>query len=372
MIQLNLTKQQAEQLLVAAPGTPGLMEAYEEAKKHGFLPPQCMKFFLSDTNACGVVRSDEIVGAINKYASPHRADCKALTTPSDMTVMTCAVLQRQRNPKLAKFISETRNHGIKVYYDLDDNLFGVPEEFAHVHDLYKQESTRENIRAIMRACDGVTVASEVLADVVREQINGEVPVIYVPNAIDLGTWYPMTPTVEDPVIIGWMASGTHTYDCQLMDEVMPLIVEHLGYRQVLVEVIGNVSEKAIAKWGVQYRQLPWTFYRELPAHMSRWSFGIAPLQVNDFNNSKSFIKALQYWGLEKPVIASKSPVYEPVVKNGENGFLAETPLEWAEAIITLAKNVDLRLEMGHNGYNTVVNNFDLKDRAWDWIALGSR
>ena len=372
MIQLNLSKQRAEELLVQHPEWAELRDSYEEALRHGFVSPQELKFFLSDTNACGVVRSDEVAGAVNKYARPHRADCKALTTPSDLSVMTCAIMQRQRSPGLTSFIERIRKEGHKVFYDLDDDLFSVPEEFTHVYDTYSQPEVQESIRAIMRACDGVTVASEVLGTRVKEELGDDTPVIYIPNAIDLGTWYPSNPTVESPAIIGWMASGTHTYDCSLLDEVMPLVVEALGYRNVLVEIIGNVSNKAVEKWGVPYRQLPWTPYHKLPAIMSRWTCGMAPVQRNTFNDCKSSIKALQYWGLEKPIVVSSSPVYDGVVEHGINGFSVESAVEWAEALVTLVKDVDLRLKMGHNGYNTVVENYDLKDRVWDWISLGSR
>jgi hypothetical protein len=60
-----------------------------------------------------------------------------------------------------------------------------------------------------------------------------------------------------------------------------------------------------------------------------------------------------------PVVASPVGMNCQVVRQGVNGFLAESPDAWREALASLAKDPDLRRRMGEAGRAMVAEDYSL-------------
>ena len=82
-----------------------------------------------------------------------------------------------------------------------------------------------------------------------------------------------------------------------------------------------------------------------------------PLHDTPWERGKCAYKLLQVMAAGKPVIASPVGANREVVRHGVNGFLANTPEQWSEAIRTLAADSDLRRRMGEAARNTVADQY---------------
>jgi glycosyltransferase involved in cell wall biosynthesis len=74
-----------------------------------------------------------------------------------------------------------------------------------------------------------------------------------------------------------------------------------------------------------------------------WSFGLAPLIVDDFTRMKSNVKWIEYTAAAIPVIASDHPIYAECCSGGA-GLLA-APDGWLPAIESMMESPDLRADV---------------------------
>jgi glycosyltransferase involved in cell wall biosynthesis len=61
---------------------------------------------------------------------------------------------------------------------------------------------------------------------------------------------------------------------------------------------------------------------------------------------KCGLKVLQYMASGLPVIANSVGIHRKLIDHGETGFLADTPVEWADAVERLGADPALRQRMG--------------------------
>jgi glycosyltransferase involved in cell wall biosynthesis len=95
--------------------------------------------------------------------------------------------------------------------------------------------------------------------------------------------------------------------------------------------------------------------------VSRFDIGIAPLKDTEFNESKSYIKALEYAAVGIPCVVSKVGPYRDFVEHGVTGFHAEKPGDWKKYVGELVHNVELRTMMGKSA----------RLKAWDYTIQGN-
>ena len=111
----------------------------------------------------------------------------------------------------------------------------------------------------------------------------------------------------------------------------------------------GIDTKAL---GLPMDSIPWSERTEVDS-IRNLDVGIMPLVDGPFERGKCGYKLIQYMACGLPVVASPVGVNRQIVKHGENGFLAETPAEWAKALLTLLADVDLRERMGRTGRQVV-------------------
>ncbi len=90
--------------------------------------------------------------------------------------------------------------------------------------------------------------------------------------------------------------------------------------------------------------------------------GVSWLPDDLWSRGKCGLKVLQYQAAGLPVLANPVGCQSEMIRPGENGFLATTPEEWARAASLLAKDADLRRQMGSASRRSVEANYSLS--AW--------
>lgn len=96
--------------------------------------------------------------------------------------------------------------------------------------------------------------------------------------------------------------------------------------------------------------------------------GIAPLGGDEFDQAKSELHWLEYSMAGAAFIGQRykgEGPYAPV-RNGIDGLLAKGRQEWHDAMKTLVRNPNLRLDMAAAAKERVLKEYHYKDRAKEW------
>lgn len=275
---------------------------------------------------------------------------------------------------------------IRTVYEIDDNVFKLHR--GHWHHSHERLSGRaQAIRRCIRAADAVTCTTPALAELI-EPWNRNVHV--VPNHIDaaalsimpdrgmpipggdLGRW-PAPPGV----LVGWGGSATHALDwaeCwpglqRVLRENARAFLATMGGLKPVPDMPGVLPKQGHMKWTPDMADNYMTYY----ARVGRYHIGLAPLERNEFNESKSYIKALEYAALGIPTIASSVPAYQAFLAGSGAGLLIERPDEWRGAINDLVNNGELRSAMSYAardlaGRHTIQRNVT----TWADVLMGER
>ena len=99
--------------------------------------------------------------------------------------------------------------------------------------------------------------------------------------------------------------------------------------------------------GVRTRFADWSEATEAEA-LKRSHVGIMPLTDDVFSQGKSAYKLIQYQAAGLPALASPVGENKHLIRPGVNGFLPETPEEWAAALRTLHDDRELYRSCAEN------------------------
>ena len=88
-----------------------------------------------------------------------------------------------------------------------------------------------------------------------------------------------------------------------------------------------------------------------------------PLSDSEWERGKCGYKLIQYMACGKPVVATPVGVNKVIVRQGVNGFLANTEAEWCDAIDVLCQDAALRKRMGDEGRKIMEQNYSLQFAA---------
>lgn len=224
-----------------------------------------------------------------------------------------AIVQRCCTKPQLEFIRMVRSLGMKVIYDLDDNVWELPE-YNPAHAPLTR--LREGFKACIRMVDVVTVSTHRLAKVVRthvkELINramgSEIPIVVAENQIDTRIF--CEPTVDhERLIVGWAGSSSHVGDLLIIEEAIRNLA--MAHPEATFQFRGCEPPESLGEIPNVNHKL-WMPVAEYGSRMPRWGWSVALAPVTDhpFNASKSAIKAVEaaYCGI--PCLMSWVEPYE--------------------------------------------------------------
>jgi len=193
--------------------------------------------------------------------------------------------------------------------------------------------------------------------------------IVIPTVVDTRDYMPQSrDAIEDRPVVGWIGSpSTWTF----VEPLLPLLRPYLESRGALFRAVGaGVAAAGIA--GID--TVDWNEATEI-AEVQAMDIGIMPLPDEPWARGKCGYKLVQYMACGLPVIASPVGVNCEIVTNGWNGFLAQGPECWLEALGRLLSDRDLRLEMGRRGRSRVEQDYSLasqETRLFDALKLAMK
>ncbi|HYG89067.1 MAG TPA: glycosyltransferase family 4 protein [Azospirillum sp.] len=222
--------------------------------------------------------------------------------------------------------------------DFDDAWF-------HHYDRHRSPVVRrllgDKLDRLMRNAALVTVGNGYLRD--RAAAAGARRIVTLPTTVDPSR-YPVTEPSPDKAVptIGWIGSPVTAAYLELVRATLGALVAEGAVEVALI----GAGEKAVA--GLPARRLPWSEAGEATG-IQEFDIGIMPLADTVWERGKCGYKLIQYMACGRPVVASPVGANRDIVDHGVNGFLADSPEEWRQALDRLRADPALRRAMGAAG-----------------------
>ena len=119
--------------------------------------------------------------------------------------------------------------------------------------------------------------------------------------------------------------------------------------------------------GMHVIERPWSEAGEA-AELAAADVGVSWLPDDDWSRGKCGLKVLQYMAAGLPVVANRVGVHSAIIVDGQTGYLADTPHEWARAMARLAGDAPLRAAMGAAARRRVEERYSVA--AWQDRLVG--
>lgn len=237
--------------------------------------------------------------------------------------------------------------------------------------------TLRNVEFMMRHASAVTVGSRVLLNYASRYSEN---VHLVPSCISLKYYQPGERRKGDKICLGWIGNGSHYKDdlIAILREPLAGLARKLPLR---FKLIGACGERALYEAfqnipGLEFDcidQIEWSNPAAVVEALQDIDIGLYPLLPRQSNEYKCGFKALEYMAMRVPVVSSNVAENREIVEHGVNGYLAETPAEWSEALSRLITAETLRNQFGSAGRRKVEQQYsaDLAARMLLDIAGGT-
>ena len=144
-------------------------------------------------------------------------------------------------------------------------------------------------------------------------------------------------------IVGWTGTFSNFNNFSL---VLPAIKRIQNEFNIQFFIIADKDPKLIE---LEYHYIPWNKKTEIN-DLRKLDIGIMPLLDGEVQRGKCGFKAIQYMAIGIPPVISPVGVNTEIVKDGENGFLAQSSDDWYIKIKILLEN------------NEIYNSISLKAR----------
>ena len=279
----------------------------------------------------------------------------------DVTVMK--LLMHESVPPSMRFMQD---RGQRVVVDVDDFHFGIsPENIAaKITDPSRNPENNRMIYEIgIRQADVVTVSTAFLADFYDKRVRD---VRLVRNYVDTERYeaveQPETPT------LGWVgATPWRSGDIELLADWLPKFAQDHGLPVHHSGHIPGDPKHFGARIGMPRVQTslmqPMSNY---PTLLTKFHIGVVPLVRNDFNESKSYLKGLEYAAAGIPFIATPTEEYR-LLHAAVVGRLSETPDEWRDHATELL-DINVRREEADRQRAIVADIFDYRSKGDQWAT----
>lgn len=270
-------------------------------------------------------------------------------------------------------LAHARRLSIPLFYDLDDDLAGLPDDHPEAARLRPRNAA---VIRLLAGADRVHVSTPRLADRVAPFVRGGLARIdVVPNGLDERLWLPpgLAPPAPVPALAAagvemgpvrllYMGTATHGADLDLILPALRRLHETFGER-IAIDLVGVVPPSDLPAFlhrvevprraGLSYPAfVAWLTERQ---RRQPWSIGLAPLVDTPFNRCKSAIKMQDYAALGLATVASDMAAYNelaaPEGMAGQEGgaLLAASEAEWFHSLARLVRQPEERRRLATNG-----------------------
>jgi glycosyltransferase involved in cell wall biosynthesis len=254
-------------------------------------------------------------------------------------------------PVAAELLAASRCARLIVDYD-DAAYF----KYRHIPVL------RNRIPELMASAEAVVVGNRHLRDF-ASQHNRNVHVI--PTVVDLAR-YKVKQNYSAPQGVKLVWIGTPVTAGFLKQLAPVLVALKTKYRNLQLHLIG--ADQSLREVLPCAEVLPWTEASEARL-LAECDIGIMPLPDTEFTRGKCGLKLIQCMAAGLPVVASPVGANRDIIGEGHDGFLADAPDEWFQALERLIVSETLRRELGRNGVVKARERYSLEQGFSAWMRI---
>ena len=268
-------------------------------------------------------------------------------------------------PFLDVLREKCEKYDIKLVYETDDDLLDV-EENSPSYEYVNRVS--ESIKNFIDASDVITVSTPTLASKFDKNKTVVISNYYVNTVFDIKEDI----KTEGKLKLGYYGTLTHSKDLFLIKNVILRLKEKYDFD---FEIIGgfNASDNVDENWFKSIELPPNNMdFKKFMGWLSKtvdWDIAVVPLEDSPFNQCKSELKFIELAILGLPGVYSNMCVYNGIVKDGYNGFLAGNDDEWFEKIEKLILDKELRRYIRKNALDNVLSDYKIEDRVKIWDKI---
>lgn len=211
---------------------------------------------------------------------------------------------------------------------------------------------RRYVARVLKDFNACTVASEQEKELVSNVFPGNTSIEVIPNCIDLADYESVCETPQAGSLIFTGSFRYHAnYDAMVwfLEEIFPGIQVQIP--DVHLTITGDHSNLPLPN----YNNTTLTGFVDdvRPLIASAW-VSLAPLRIGGGTR----LKILEAMALKTPVVATSKGAEGLDVEHEVNILIADTPREFAEAVVRLSKECDLRQELVENAYQLVLQKYN--------------
>lgn len=267
-------------------------------------------------------------------------------------------------PEVQRMVAGLRRCNLRLAFEVDDLIFDR-ELFLHNRNLDTLDpELREGVvsgvdlyRACMLACDWGIASTEALAEAMRGA--GLADVAVIENALDAETLATAERARRPPRMAGDVVmvygSGTKTHNADFAVATPALLSVLRAHPEARLRIVGELQiDPAFDAFGARVERLPPMPYTQYLAALAEADISLAPLEPTIFNDAKSNIKFLEAAIVGRPSVCSPRANFRSVIRQGEDGMLAESEAEWREALTALITDPALRARLGDAARETAL------------------
>jgi len=334
-------------------------------------------FFKSDNAGCGFIRVILPSESLNSWRYNNLSfnfitSSIFINSPTLYKHMSFIKFQRSATADQLSIIEYCvsniqKQTNTPIIYESDDNLFNIPKSnFAH--DYYIKN--KPNIEKMLSIVDGITVSTGFLK---KEYSKYNKNISVVPNYLCKFLWGDVNkresfdnvgdkPRIVYPGSQNHFASRDGVTGGDIGPELMNFIIKTRNKYDWIF--IGGLPRELLpyVEHG-EIKHVKWVNILDYPLYMKnlKADIAIAPLELNDFNRSKSNLKMLEYTTCGLPAIYTNIEPY----RNAK--YKADTEEYFIHLIEMMADNIVMREKAWYHDYNMVKSGLFLEDNRKIWI-----
>lgn len=300
-----------------------------------------------------------------------------------------AIFGRTYDINVEKLVKQFQSAGKKVIYDLDDDMWSVP---AINHTATAIDLKKEEVGKLARLANVITTTTPTLK---KELLKFNKNVVVCPNAIDLADYGEILPKGNKLKIV-YSLSATHFKDFDIVLPVLkelqkkydfemiiqgicgqPLAAEFYTYNMLLKMGVMSDKQNIFYQAGIntikqiyelKFQHIPFYPPELYPSILKQVNgdIGIAPLEDNKFNRSKSCCKFYEYAATGMATIASKvTPYQEEVDYCAKNTYS-----DWYKKLEKLIIDKNFREDLAKKQRRWVLNNRNIQKIVEEnWLPI---
>ena len=298
---------------------------------------------------------------------PHLAFVTGLSTRAldvdELFGYEAIVVQQPRGGAWLKLIRRLQAAGVVVLFEIDDDVHAVGKHPTHEYRKAFNKAVLRDIEIAMRACDGLIVSTDFLAQRYRS-LNGNVWVCR--NGLDLGRYNITPPRGGETVTIGW-AGGLGHREAMIpwVNAVGRVMADH---KHVHFMSVGDPYASLLEpQFGAPRAiSIPFTELESYPCAMANFDIALAPAGNTNFYRAKSDLRWLEASALGIPTIAD--PLVYDEIQDGVSGFHAATAEEAEVVLRRLIADRDERERVGAAARDHLLAHRTMSKMAPQWAT----